>query len=75
MGEALLTLICWVRIAVSPSLGGMFVGLALFFLIGGVVGMILAVAVLVCGLLLGVVLAERARRKGLLVDYVHRFGS
>ncbi len=62
---------CWLRIVLSPTLGGVLITILVFSYFGAHIGVYTAYVLLPLGLLCGVLLANRAARRNALVEYSH----
>jgi hypothetical protein len=64
--------VCWLRIAVSPTLAGALIGVILYFAVGGQTGAVLFALFVGLGAVLGVGFAEWARRKHGTVNFISK---
>lgn len=69
--DILVTLCCWLRIAVSLTVIGAGVGVGAYYWVGGVAGAAAGGFLALLGVYLGIRLANHAQRKGQLVEVAY----
>ena len=62
---------CWLRVAASPTLIGVGLGVAAWYFIGGVPGLMAGGALVLLGLYVGIRLATYAQQADQLVEFAH----
>jgi hypothetical protein len=70
--EKLTSLFAWLQIALSPIVLGIILGVVLYFALPEGMGLLFGFIVTIAGFVLGVMWAERARKKVGTVEYMAR---
>ncbi|MBD2721746.1 hypothetical protein [Hymenobacter armeniacus] len=70
--ERLLSVLAWLQIFISPALIGIIVGAAIWLIIKGTWGIILAAVTVAAGVIAGIAFAEKARRAKGTIEFMSR---
>lgn len=73
--KKLISILAWLQIAAAPSIPGFLIGFAVFKIYLRTTGIIVGISISVLGLIYGIILAEKVRRKKGTIDFISRISA
>ena len=65
----------WIKIVISSLLAGLLIGIIIYYFKQDIIGLIIGIAVTLCGLILGIIWATRVMKKQGTIEFLSQISA